>query len=91
MKREFDFIKNLDKNDIGFVLAQKQEWAVRTIVRGFRRYMAHKRYIDRKQGKKEEEKPEPESELEKKRRLDNEKFYKETEKYLNASNQDPLV
>ena len=46
MKREFDFISNLDAQDVNYVLTKKKEHAALLIQRNFRRLKQQKAYKD---------------------------------------------
>jgi hypothetical protein len=48
MKREFDFIKNLDTKDVGYVLSQKQDHYARMIQRAVRRFLIRQRMVRRR-------------------------------------------
>lgn len=79
MKREYEFMKNLDPKDVGFVLAQKYDHFARVIQRAVRHWLARRRAQQRKEGIRlvEEEEYEETAE-EKQRRERNERFYKGT-------------
>ena len=83
MKREYDFIKNLDTKDVTYVLAQKEDHFARIIQRGVRRFLARKRQQERKKGiKLVDEEPLLETAEDVKRREANQRFYDETSKYI---------
>lgn len=79
MKREFDFIKNLDTKDVGYVLQKKHEHYARVIQRQVRRFLARRRLREKQAGiSLVDISEEVETEAERKRREINERYYKET-------------
>lgn len=85
LRREFDFIKNLDTKDVTYVLAQKQDHFARIIQRSVRRFLARKRQRDLKKGiNLVEEERFVETADDVKRREANKKFYDDTSNYVFA-------
>jgi len=89
MKREFDFIKNLDTKDVGYVLQKKQEHHARVIQRGVRRFLARRRQREKQAGiSLVDSSEEVETEAERKRREANERYYRETSEYVLSKHKD---
>lgn len=91
MKREFDFIKNLDTKDVGYVLSQKQDHYARLIQRGIRRFLARRRLERRGQRAElaEEDMEDPKRKAAReKREAENKKYYKEATDFAFVKHKD---
>ena len=91
MKREYDFIKNLDTKDVGYVLSQKQDHYARLIQRGVRRFLARRRLENRGQRAElaEEDMEDPRKKIAReKREADNKKYYKEATEFAFEKHKD---
>ena len=50
MRREYDFIQNLDPRDVNYVMDKKREHAALLVQRNWRRLKAEREYLRAKQG-----------------------------------------
>ena len=55
MRREYDFIQNLDAKDVNYVKEKKLEHAVLLVQRNWRRIRAHREFRKKKDGMRREE------------------------------------
>ena len=77
MRREYDFIKNLDTSDVSYVLQKKREHAAMVIQRYFKRIKAQKLYRERLQGVKTQEEDIIETEEDREKLAANKELFKE--------------
>jgi len=54
MRREYDFIQNLDARDVNYVVEKKREHAALLVQRNWRRLRAEREYRKQKQGMRRE-------------------------------------
>ena len=50
MRREYDFIQNLDARDVNYVMEKKKEHAALIVQRNWRRLKAEREYLRARQG-----------------------------------------
>ena len=50
MRREYDFIQNLDAKDVNYVMEKKKEHAALLVQRNWRRIKAEREYLRARQG-----------------------------------------
>ena len=88
MKREYDFISNLDARDVNFVIEKKKEHAALLVQRNWRRMKAEREYRRNRQGMNKENFDYEKTELDKRRQAENSDLLEKTRAYFMTSRPD---
>ena len=88
MRREYDFIQNLDARDVNYVMEKKKEHAALIVQRNWRRMKAEREYLAAKRGMARDLHEYEKTEADKKRIQDNIETLKNTTEHFRSSRVD---
>ena len=82
MRREYDFIQNLDAKDVNYVMEKKKEHAALIVQRNWRRMKAEREYNRARQGMSRENHEYEKTEADMKRMVDNQEELRMVSEHL---------
>ena len=88
MRREYDFIQNLDARDVNYVMEKKKEHAALIVQRNWRRLKAEREYLAAKKGMSRDTHEYEKTDADKKRTQDNQETLRATTEHFKASRMD---